>query len=201
MLASKFQTGDWLRLLPLRIFLVSLGLAVSAYGTVAAEQTLIIESVKCIKTSDILEDSTLVGAMGVLAAAGFIVLTDGAGAITLTQLGSAGATSAGAKQFIEELARDFGGSPDDLYIKVGDDKIWPSTSSRSIVSQQEFDVDYEATFDNETGVVISLWEEDPLSDDALGSYLVRDVSAPMQDTAIVFGKDMDGVYQIRFRVE
>lgn len=168
----------------------------------AEERVLIIESVTCVKPSEILGSEVLVGALAGLAAAGFVGMTAGVGAITLTSVAAAAGGSATAKDVIEQLALDFGGSPDDLYIMVDGEKVWPNDSSRSIKSQQTIRVDYETTFDDEAGTTVTLWEWDVLSDDPLGTLLIRDVPDDgISDTAILFGENADGIYTVTFSVE
>lgn len=175
-------------------------------GALAEGRVLTIESVRCIATTDAL-DGLVVGALGALLAGGFTVLTAGVGTLTLGAVVSAaaagGAGGLTATDILTRLGDSHGGSPDDLFIKIDGDPIWPTGALdyRQISSQQTISIGYDHAYENTGEVEISLWEWDIISDDLIGSFTIGGIPPGEQaDEAFIFTGNGNGVYLVKYRV-
>jgi Fascin domain len=170
-----------------------------------SQKKLTIKSVKCIRPSSGIDDTTraVFGTIGGIAAGGVAIagttVTGGAllGAVSLAVISG----SSGGVTLANTLGHCFSGS-DDLYIKVNGGKVWPSDGDVDIDSQQQKDVNVSVNFTGK--VTIELMDYDSASnDDSLG-YMTIDTSnmtAPIEDRWIVQNAEEGSLYEIYCRVE
>jgi hypothetical protein len=170
-----------------------------------SQKKLTIKSVKCIRPSSGIDDTTraIFGTVGGIAAGGVAIagatVTGGAlaGAVGLAIVSGA----SGGVTVANALDHVFAGS-DDLYIKVNGGKVWPSDGDVDINSQQQKDVNISVNFMGK--VTIELMDYDSASnDDSLG-YMTIDttnMTAPIEDRWIVQNAEEGSMYEVCCRVE
>lgn len=188
-----------------------------ANSSTITEKTVTLDSVKCITPSTGMDEAIAVIASVLITSAGdktkFAELSSvlmasyatGGTLIRIQGMKDLEDQYVQNKELMEQLDKKYSGS-DDLYVKMGGNKVWPSSGeSTSIKSQETKSIGQTVTFPDFPGetetTTIELWEYDWGSgDDHMGTLTIPDSHPDGSFTYLVTSSGEGSAYEVNITV-
>lgn len=188
-----------------------------ANSSTITEKTVTLDSVKCITPSTGMDEAIAVIASVLITSAGdktkFAELSSvlmasyaaGGTLIRIQGMKDLEDQYVQNKELMEQLDKKYSGS-DDLYVKMGGNRVWPSSGdSRSIKSQETKSIGQSVTFPDFPGetetTTIELWEYDWGSgDDHMGTLTIPDSHPDGSFTYLVTSSGEGSAYEVNITV-
>ncbi|ACA17602.1 hypothetical protein M446_3196 [Methylobacterium sp. 4-46] len=157
-----------------------------------------VTAIKCIKPSEPVASGPpafFLAVLGGAAALAVTVGTAGTGAIVLSVAGGAIGGLAGAASIYPELNKIFDGLPDDVFLSVNGNKVWPQNQNCvSMKSQERKEVNMMFQMTDEMKLEIYDW--DVIRNDVLGSRTFHKSRPEDIGGFIMFGNNEGALYEV-----